>query len=160
MMLHATRAAACSIMHMTTTTTTPKFIGRANGETGCACCGRTVRYMYLIDEGHGPAPFGRRCASRVMGWATSRVEMPAKQADRVAEFCRRESVISTEHPALGLAYAAFQSECRALRAAGYDPNGVRQSREAAIFQSAAITDWMWQDDQAWRRYVAEEVAAS
>lgn len=85
---------------MTATTSSPRFVGRATGGAACVCCGRAVTFMYLIDEGNGPAPYGRRCASRTMGWATSRVEMEAVRVERMAELRRRRALIGAAFPVL------------------------------------------------------------
>lgn len=134
--------------------TAPRFLGRARGGAGCSRCSREVRNLYRIAIDGAEVVMGRRCAARTMGWATTRVEMEAKIAERVAEVTRREAVIGAEFPRLLAAHEAFQAACRAHREAGYDPNGMRQPTEAAVFQTAACTDWMWRED-TWRDYITD-----
>jgi hypothetical protein len=79
-------------------TATREFLGRAAQRGECMKCGRELGMTYALRLNGKAVTYGRRCAARAMGWATSRVEMAAIQAERADELARRRAVIAAERP--------------------------------------------------------------
>lgn len=143
------------------TTRPHKFLGRSTGENTCHCCGRRVVHRYDIqDTATGDIEvYGRRCAARLMGWATTRVEMEAKIAERIAEVTRREAIVHAAYPVLAEAKQLTTAEAAAAKANGFQFVTPRHhlASEYHVGRTAICTDWMWRDGGSWREYIDDNM---
>ncbi len=80
--------------------TTATFVSRHGAGGICQHCGRDLGMTYLLNIDGTEVVMGRRCASRTLGWATSRVEMEAVRVERMAELRRRRALIGAAFPVL------------------------------------------------------------
>jgi len=131
-----------------------RFLGRNPGGGICTRRNRDLTTVtYLIDIDGAEVVMGKRCASRTMGWATTRVEMEAVSLLRVAEVGRRREVVFAAYPHLRAVWDQFAIDVAEYRAAGFDPSYLAAPTGYAAVSTASTTDWMWGDEPSWVEYI-------
>lgn len=139
-----------------------RFLGRDSHGGICGRCDRDLTGgTYLIDIDGDETVMGRRCAARTMGWATSRVEMMAIQAERYAELTRRRGIIGAAYPAL----ADATERCNSGDMGDLDWDGSNALFAArGVYYEASNADYFWDETHpaygqrgTWQEYVEANI---
>lgn len=139
------------------TRTTAQFIGRAAQRGQCGKCGRELGTTYALVIDGAEVTYGRRCAARAMGWATTRVEMEAKRAYRIAETTRRREIVLAAFPALAPVWEAHLADNADRRAAGLCPR-IGDDYRIPVIQDAYCSDHLWSGrGMTWQEYIESQL---
>ena len=142
-----------------------KFVRRYGQGGICEHCGRDLGMTYLLEIDGSEVVMGRKCAARTLGWATTRVEMAAVQAERMAELDRRRDIIRAAYPALAEAEARcnYTDPATLAREVGVEESA-RLHTLRSIFYTASNEDHFWDETRpnfrrwgTWQEYLASTV---